>query len=88
MDLNTILEKAIETDASDIFIIAGLPVTFKINGGLRRIGETMMKPDDITACAVKPNGTVTKFKCSVGALTDPEHRIIADGCLINFYRNN
>ncbi len=51
MDLNTILEKAIETDASDIFIIAGLPVTFKINGGLRRIGETMMKPDDITACA-------------------------------------
>ena len=27
-------------------------------------------------------------KCSVGALTDPERRIITDGCLINYYRNN
>ena len=38
--------------------------------------------------ALKPDGTVTEFTCSVGALTDPERRIIADGCLINYYRNN
>ena len=46
------------------------------------------KNDDIIAYAVKPDGTVTEFKCSVGALTDPERQIITDGCLINYYRNN
>ena len=41
-----------------------------------------------TAYAVKPNGTVTAFPVSTGALTEPERQIIADGCLINYYRNN
>ncbi len=54
--------------------------------GLRK--AILEKKDDITAYAVKPDGTVTEFKCSVGALTDPERRIITDGCLINYYRNN
>jgi aconitate hydratase len=54
--------------------------------GLRK--AILEKKDDITAYAVKPDGTVTKFSCSVGALTDPERQIIADGCLINYYRNN
>ena len=40
------------------------------------------------AYAVKPDGTVTKFAVSTGALTEPERQIIADGCLINYYRNN
>ena len=46
------------------------------------------KNDDITAYAVKPDGTVTAFGCSVGALTDAERQIITDGCLINYYRSN
>ena len=54
--------------------------------GLRK--AILEKNDDITAYAVKPDGTVTKFSCSVGALTDPERQIITDGCLINYYRNN
>ena len=41
-----------------------------------------------TAYAVKPDGTVTAFPVSTGALTEPERQIIADGCLINNYRNN
>ena len=41
-----------------------------------------------TAYAVKPDGTVTAFPVSTGALTEPERQIIADGCLINYYRNN
>ena len=41
----------------------------------------------IKAYAVKPDGTVTEFTVSTGALTEPERRIIADGCLINYYRN-
>lgn len=40
------------------------------------------------AYAVKADGTVTKFPVSTGALTEPERQIIADGCLINYYRNN
>ena len=41
-----------------------------------------------SAYAVKPDGTVTEFPVSTGALTEPERQIIADGCLINYYRNN
>lgn len=40
------------------------------------------------AYAVKPDGTVTKFSVSTGALTNAERQIIADGCLINYYRNH
>ena len=42
----------------------------------------------MTAYAVKPDGTVTAFPVSTGALTEPERQIIADGCLINYYRNH
>ena len=40
------------------------------------------------AYAVKPDGTVTRFSVSTGALTEAERQIIADGCLINYYRNH
>ncbi|MBR2702707.1 MAG: hydratase, partial [Oscillospiraceae bacterium] len=54
--------------------------------GIRR--AILEKNDDITAYAVKPDGSVTEFKCSVGPLTDAERQIITDGCLINYYRNH
>lgn len=38
--------------------------------------------------AVKPDGTVTPFTVSTGALTEPERQILADGCLINYYRGS
>ncbi len=41
-----------------------------------------------TAYAVGSDGTVTPFQVSTGALTEPERQIIADGCLINYYRNH
>ena len=44
--------------------------------------------DSFPAYAVKPDGTVTEFKVSTGKLTEAERQIIADGCLINYYRNN
>ncbi len=45
MDIHEILEKAVAEGASDIFLIAGIPVTFKINGHQERMdGETLM-PD-------------------------------------------
>ena len=54
--------------------------------GLRR--AILEKNDNIAAYAVKQDGSVTKFRCSIGDLTDSERQIIADGCLINYYRNH
>lgn len=49
MNLNDILSAAIQKGASDIFIIAGVPVTYKVKGVQDRSGGDMMKPDDINA---------------------------------------
>lgn len=47
MTIQEILQKAIEVDASDIFLIAGLPVTFKCDGRQQRMGEGFLLPNDI-----------------------------------------
>lgn len=52
------------------------------------IRQAVLENRDTTAYAVKPDGTVTAFPVSTGALTGPERQIIADGCLINYYRKN
>ena len=46
MDIQRILEKAIALDASDIFLVAGLPVTYKCFGRQIREGERLL-PDGI-----------------------------------------
>ena len=43
--------------------------------------------EEATAYAVH-NGTVTSFPVSLGHLTASERQILADGCLINYYRAN
>ena len=43
---------------------------------------------EFSAFAVKADGTVTEFSVSLGDLTPDEREIIADGCLINYYRNH
>ena len=44
--------------------------------------------DTMTGYAVSPDGTVTPLSLRLGALTDDERQILADGCLINYYKNN
>ena len=44
--------------------------------------------DELDAVAVKPDGGLVKFTVKLGAMTDAERRILADGCLINYYKNN
>ena len=51
-------------------------------------GHVLANDEKFDAYAVKPDGTVTRFSVSTGALTEAERRIIADGCLINYYKNN
>ncbi len=41
----SILQQATEEKASDIFIVAGLPVSYKVNGVLQTLGERMMPND-------------------------------------------
>ena len=47
MTILEILQKAIELDAADIFLVAGLPVTFKCGGRQERSREDFLRPDDI-----------------------------------------
>ena len=47
MTLYDILEKAVMSGASDIFMIPGLPVTFKVKGAQNRLDGGSLKPADI-----------------------------------------
>lgn len=49
MNIEEILHMAAEAEASDIFIIAGLPVTLKCKGEQKRLGEDILKPDMIAS---------------------------------------
>ena len=44
--------------------------------------------NDFDAYVVKADGSIVKTGVSTGDLTPDERQIIADGCLINYYRNN
>ena len=44
--------------------------------------------DELEAVAVKPDGGLVRFTVRLGAMTDAERQILADGCLINYYKNN
>ncbi len=44
--------------------------------------------EEIPAYVVRPDGSVTAITLSTGPLTETERRILADGCLINYYRNS
>ncbi len=49
MSIQEILQKAIDMDAADIFIVAGLPVTFKCQGRQERMPGEKMLPNSIKA---------------------------------------
>ncbi len=45
MDIQDVLVRAMEWSASDIFLVAGLPVTLKCKGRQQRIGEGILMPE-------------------------------------------
>ena len=47
MKITEILEKAVTLDAADIFLVAGLPVTFKCGGKQERLPGDPLRPNDI-----------------------------------------
>ncbi len=46
MDIRETLSEIVEKGASDIFIVAGLPLTYKINGTMHSLNEIRLKPTD------------------------------------------
>ena len=46
MDLKECLQQAISANASDVFIIAGLPVSFRKNGVICQFGDEKLLPSD------------------------------------------
>ena len=46
MSITDILIKATSIDASDIFVIAGAPISFKIGGVIERVDNKLLKPQD------------------------------------------
>mgnify|MGYP002315858562 CR=1 FL=1 len=77
---------------------AALPFAVRSNPGALDNGDYVYLPgvrkalleaaDELDAVAVKPDGGLVKFTVKLGAMTDAERRILADGCLINYYKNN
>jgi len=45
MEIQEILAQAVEKDASDVFLVAGLPVTLKQEGRQLRLGEGVLMPE-------------------------------------------
>ena len=69
--------------------LVGNPEVFELGDyifipGVRK--AVLENKESFPAYVVKPEGTVTEFMVSTGHLTEPERQIIADGCLINYYR--
>ena len=46
MELMNILERAVKEDASDIFLVVGQAVSFKLDGTIRKMDETKLMPVD------------------------------------------
>lgn len=46
MELNQMLKEAVDRDASDIFIVSGLPLSYKINSSIHLQSEDKLSPDD------------------------------------------
>lgn len=46
MDVKEILKQASADGASDIFLVAGLPLSYRLNGTLKRLNDTKLLPDD------------------------------------------
>jgi twitching motility protein PilT len=46
MNLDDVLKKAVEMDVSDIYIVSGRPLSYKVNGVIQEIGDEKLLPED------------------------------------------
>ena len=46
MDIVTILKQAVADRASDVFLVAGLPCSFRVNGVIHQVDDERLLPPD------------------------------------------
>lgn len=67
MDTQEMLRNVVKQGASDIYIIAGLPLTFKINGTMHTLDDNRLMPEDTASIVTSiytlaENRNITKFR--------------------------
>ena len=77
MEIEQILRQAVETGASDIFVVAGLPLTFKVRGAqIRREAEGIFSPDMTRSFALGMYQLANREPgCVTGGLTDDDFSV-------------
>lgn len=79
MELQQILQRAVECGASDIFIVAGLPLTFKVQGVQKR-EEDKLAPEDTESLVSQIYATAHREpRCLTGAATDDDFSVSLNG---------
>lgn len=71
MDILDILRTAAENQASDIFIVSGAALSYKANGKMFRIDDTLLSPED-TKNLVKQIFGLAKFDLDENSMPDRE----------------
>lgn len=71
MDIIDILRTAAENQASDIFIVSGAALSYKANGKMFRIDDTLLSPED-TKNLVKQIFGLAKFDLEENSMPDRE----------------
>ena len=72
MNIQEILQKAIAADAADIFLVAGLPVTFKCDGRQERLSGDFMRPDGIRGLVEEIYGISGRSRVNLEAGLDDD----------------
>jgi len=59
------LHAATDREASDVHLVPGVPVTYRVHGRLERAGETILEPDQIYRLieSILPDGAAGRLKC-------------------------
>lgn len=79
-DMEQILRLAIEQGASDIFAVAGLPLTFKIKGNQLRLSETgVLTPQRTQAFAREIYAIAGREPLCLGSVTDDDFSFSVSG---------
>ena len=76
MNIKEILEKAVNENASDIFLVAGLPVTIKCNGEQKRwLDSEMLKPAGIEQLVNEIYDLVNREKTNLNSKQDDDFSV-------------
>ena len=75
MDIIVLLQQAVLNHASDIFVVAGLPVSYRANGRICREKEEKLMPPQ----------TKEFFFCCSGTFEIPCQCVQTEGCALSRY---